>query len=290
MAEDSETGSEPATSKGEFPNRHNFALRLLSSLILAPAVLLAVWLGRPVFDLLLVATAALLAREWADLVGGGRARLPLAAGAAGLVGLPLLGLGIGWCLLAAVAAALLVSVLARASRTAGWLAAGLLVACLPCLAAGWLRQAVAEGGAVLIWSLVVVWATDSGAFACGRLIGGARLAPRISPNKTWAGAIGGLVAATIAGPALGAAAIAAGWLPSGLDLPLLGLASAAASILAQLGDLAESAVKRRFGAKDSGHLIPGHGGLLDRVDSLLAVLPALALVVGLVRLDVMLWP
>jgi phosphatidate cytidylyltransferase len=99
-----------------------------------------------------------------------------------------------------------------------------------------------------------------------------------------------LVSAMAAGAAIGALAMAAGWVPRGLDLALLALASAGASLVGQAGDLAESALKRRFGAKDSGHIIPGHGGLLDRADSLLAVIPAVALVVGLARLDVMLWP
>jgi phosphatidate cytidylyltransferase len=264
-------------------------LRFLSALILGPAVLLAVWFGRPWFDLLMIAAAGLLAREWADLVGAGRRRLLLILLAICLVLLPLLGLGIGWCLATAAGAALAVAVLWRASRRAGWLAAGLLVAAVPCLAATWLREAAAEGRAILLWSFLVVWATDSGAYAFGRLIGGAKLAPRISPNKTWAGFFGGLVSAMAAGTAVGALAVAAGGLPHGLDLGLLALASAGASLVGQAGDLAESAVKRRFGAKDSGHLIPGHGGLLDRADSLLAVMPAVALVVGLARPDVMLW-
>ena len=271
------------------PKASSLGLRLASALILAPAVLLALWLGRPWFDLLLIAAAALLAREWADLVGGGRWRLLLTGLAAAILLLPPLGVGIGWCLLAALLASALPAVLARASGRAGWLAGGLLVATLPCLAAGWLRHAVAEGRDILFWSFVVVWATDSGAYAFGRLIGGAKLAPRISPNKTWAGFVGGLLLATMAGPALAAIAIAAGWLASGLDFLLLALVSALMSLLGQGGDLAESALKRRFGAKDSGRLIPGHGGLFDRVDSLLAVIPAVALLVGLAGLDVMLW-
>ena len=267
----------------------SLTLRILSALILAPAVLFALWVGRPWFDLLLVLAAGLMAREWADLVGAPRQRLLLIGLAGSLVLLPLLGLGMGWTLLTAAGAALAIATLWRHSHRAGWLAAGLLVAGLPCLAAAWLRDAVAEGRLILFWSFLVVWATDSGAYAFGRLIGGAKLAPRISPNKTWAGFFGGLASAVAAGIAVGALAVGWGWVPRGLDLPLLGLASAGASLVGQGGDLAESALKRRFGVKDSGHLIPGHGGLLDRADSLLAVIPAVALVVGLTRLDVMLW-
>ena len=130
----------------------------------------------------------------------------------------------------------------------------------------------AETGAyAVLWLFLVVWATDIGAYAAGRLLGGPRLAPRLSPNKTWAGVAGGFVAAVVTGSVLGPAL---GISSRGL----VGALSAFVSLAAQAGDLAESAIKRHFKVKDVSGLIPGHGGLFDRVDGLLAAAPAVALV------------
>jgi phosphatidate cytidylyltransferase len=130
------------------------------------------------------------------------------------------------------------------------------------------------GFAALIFVLLVVWATDIGGYFAGRGIGGPKLWPRVSPNKTWAGAVGGF---------LGSLVVAAGFAATGIGrmVPLLVLGGVL-SVAGQLGDLFESAVKRRFGVKDSSHIIPGHGGLMDRLDSLVVVL-ALAAVLGFVR-------
>jgi phosphatidate cytidylyltransferase len=136
---------------------------------------------------------------------------------------------------------------------------------------GFLVQKVGVGKQVVLWILVLVWATDTGAYAFGRLIGGPRLAPLISPNKTWAGFIGGTLSAGVVGTIL--AHYIYPMLPS---LGGIFICSLLLSTVAHAGDLMESAFKRYFGVKDSGSLIPGHGGLLDRLDSLLAV----TLVVG----------
>lgn len=132
----------------------------------------------------------------------------------------------------------------------------------------WLRRVPATGAADTLFLLVTVWASDIGAFAAGRSIGGPRLAPAVSPSKTWSGAIGGLVTASLVGAAVA-------W---GSDGAILAGGSAAAvlAIAAQAGDLVESAAKRRLGVKDSGRLIPGHGGLLDRLDGLIAAAPVAA--------------
>lgn len=147
-------------------------------------------------------------------------------------------------------------------------AAGLAYSVVAVAALAWLRADAAGGLAALVFLLAVVWSSDIGAYVAGRLLGGPRLAPAISPGKTWSGAAGGLLAA------MGAGAVVTAWWHGrlGAALPhaaLLGVAS-------QLGDLLESAAKRRFGVKDSGRLIPGHGGLLDRLDGLMAA----ALVAG----------
>lgn len=153
----------------------------------------------------------------------------------------------------------------------GWLAAGFVAIALPSVSLLYLRGDPAAGTETVFWLLAVVWAADSGAYAFGRLVGGPRLAPVVSPNKTWAGLVGGIASAGAAG--------AAAALVLGLDgvLALAGW-SAAVGAVSQGGDLTESWVKRHFGVKDSGTIVPGHGGLLDRVDGLLAAAVAVAAV------------
>lgn len=134
----------------------------------------------------------------------------------------------------------------------------------------WLRHQPAFGRETVLWILVCIWATDIGAYFVGRTAGGAKLAPRISPGKTWSGLIGGMAWAAVASAALGYA------FGLGETVPLA-IAGAVLAVVGQAGDLLESAAKRRAGVKDSGHLIPGHGGLLDRIDGLMAVLVVVAL-------------
>ena len=180
--------------------------------------------------------------------------------------------GIELGLATAVAGATLVLWMARREhdREPSWLALGSLWVALPCVIFLWLAQNETVGRLTLLWIFAVVWATDIGAYAIGRRLGGPRLAPRWSPRKTWAGLVGGTLCASLAG---WGTAQAAGISPA---LPLV-LVSAGLAIIEQFGDLAESVAKRRFGVKDSSGLIPGHGGLLDRLDGLLAVVPAVAL-------------
>ncbi len=145
-------------------------------------------------------------------------------------------------------------------------ALGLAFILLVALASGWLRGGGADGRALMIWLLLVVWATDSGAFFVGRALKGPRLWPRLSPKKTWAGALGGLGVAALVSIAMGHGVAAAGWtlgVPSNGALAVAGLL---VGLLTEIGDLVESAAKRRYGVKDTGRLIPGHGGLLDRLD------------------------
>jgi len=151
-----------------------------------------------------------------------------------------------------------------------WMAAGSLWVALPCVILLWLADSAGVGRPTLLWVFAVVWATDIGAYAAGRALGGPLLAPRWSPGKTWAGLGGGMVCAALAGWAT------AGVLGAATAVPLV-LTSAGLAIVEQFGDLAESVAKRRFGVKDASSLIPGHGGLLDRLDGLLAVIPVVAL-------------
>jgi phosphatidate cytidylyltransferase len=138
-----------------------------------------------------------------------------------------------------------------------------------------LRNDAALGLVAILWLFAVVWAGDTGAYFAGRLIGGPRLAPAVSPNKTWAGAIGGAVAGVAAGSLV---LVAAGFALRPMHL----VVALAVSVSAQIGDLAESALKRQFGVKDASTLIPGHGGLMDRVDGLLFAATA-ALAIGFAR-------
>ena len=227
-----------------------------------------------------------MAWEWAGLcrarqLGAGR----LEASGVVLIGAVLAAIAAASAARAAgVALALAVSlagaaiVLWTARREPGgepyWLALGALWIGLPCVLVLWLARL--DGGArTVLWIFAIVWATDIGAYAIGRRFGGKLLAPRWSPRKTWAGLIGGAGCAALAG--WGTARILMYIDPWGIPsvLPLV-LASAGLAIVEQFGDLAESVAKRRFGVKDSSGLIPGHGGMLDRLDGLLAVIPAVA--------------
>jgi phosphatidate cytidylyltransferase len=248
--------------------------RVVSALVLAPLPVAAIWFGWPWLPLLTGAAAAVMAWEWGRLCRGGdfgRTGIVLVAvvlAAVGAAALASTGLALGTALLGAG----LVLWAARKTRDAEpqWAAFGAIWVALPCVCLLWLAHDGPAGRVTLLWLLAVVWATDIGAYAVGRTLGGPRLAPRWSPRKTWAGLAGGTACAALTGWAT------AVWLGISPALPLA-LVSAGLAIVEQFGDLAESVAKRRFGVKDSSGLIPGHGGLLDRLDGLLAVIPVVAL-------------
>jgi phosphatidate cytidylyltransferase len=285
----------PSPADGSAPalRSHPLRARIVSALVLAPIALAVVWLADhgpafgAAFNGLLVLAAGWLAHEWRRVTsrgGSGVAGIALIAGVAAVVA-GSAAIGAAWPgVIGGVALALAVYGLARGAgvEAPGWLAAGAVAIGVPCAAFVWLRQQPAESGVLVVWLLAVVWATDIGAYAAGRTIGGPRLAPRISPNKTWAGLAGGVAAAAVVGGALGVAVGAA-------SAPVLVPAGAVLALIAQVGDLGESLVKRRFGVKDAGALIPGHGGLLDRVDGLLTTTPVVALVVWLKGGSVLAW-
>ncbi len=284
-----------ARSPAEPPARpsHSLRNRILSALVMAPIALALVWWAdagpvlTAVFDLWIALAAAWMGHEWARLTAAERGRrggLVLAIGAAAAVGATALGVAPGWSLLGLAAASVLIYGLARIDGVdaPGWLAAGTVAIGVPCMTFAWLRLEPADGRVAVLWLLAVVWATDIGAYAVGRGVGGPRLAPRISPNKTWSGLAGGVVSAAVVG----------GFLATGLGggPVAVGMAAGAGlAVLAQAGDLGESLVKRRFGVKDAGGLIPGHGGLLDRVDGLLTTVPTVALLVWLKGGSVLGW-
>jgi len=244
----------------------NFALRVASAAVLAPAVLVLTYIGGWPFLALCFLGALGILYEWTLLVAA------LLAGAA-MPNAALVAIAIG------AAAAALSS--AKASdgawvfRAAGWAAGGVVYAGAALLGPALLRRDLDWGLTALLLLFATVWSTDIFAFCCGRLVGGPLLWPRVSPKKTWSGAIGGLAGGVAAG--LGVAYT--------VGIGKLGIIAAMAlllSVLAQAGDLLESAIKRRFGAKDSGAFIPGHGGLMDRLDGFL-VAALFALVIGALR-------
>lgn len=157
----------------------------------------------------------------------------------------------------------------RSGRSWRWSVPGLLVIGSACVAFTALRAMQPFGLMTVLWIIAVVVATDVGAYAVGRAVGGPKLWPRISPKKTWAGLGGAVVSAALAGGLFS-------WATTGTNADLVCTVSAVAALVAQGGDLAESAVKRRFGVKDAGTLIPGHGGALDRLDGFLAATLAVA--------------
>jgi len=171
-----------------------------------------------------------------------------------------------WLSLAPALGGALLLGLASRSLTMGW---GFLYITLPALCLVILSWETYGNGALVFWTFIVTWATDIFAYFAGRAIGGPKLAPKISPNKTWAGLIGGMVGASFCG-------WSAAWYFE-LGSPFLWI-GASMGLLAQMGDLYESWEKRRAGIKDSGSLIPGHGGVLDRLDGLLAVATAVMLI------------
>lgn len=246
----------------------NLGVRVASALVLAPLAVLAIWAGGLWFLALMLAALGLLAREWAAMSAPGRRELiALGVGIASLAATATANTGatsLAFVVLVFGAAA--VAAFARQLGQEGIDAAyGVLYLGWPAVVLVWLRDGQSSVG--LSWTIlvfVVAWSADVMAFLVGSLLGGPKLWPRYSPNKTWSGFAGGLLAGSVAGY------LVASLLPLGLPDPLWGMALGFAGALATMGgDLWESALKRRFGVKDAGGLIPGHGGLLDRVDGLM---------------------
>ncbi|GAB5469002.1 MAG: phosphatidate cytidylyltransferase [Rhodospirillales bacterium] len=254
--------------------------RLASSLVLAPLVIAAIVLGRPWSLMLLVVLIVILAWEWTSLTLGRIVPLALVALIVGpLCAVLLASYGYwAWAPLALLLAGLCARLPAGPSQVkreeAGWPLIGSFYIGLPCLAFLWLREGHAEGLSWTLWLIAVVWAVDVFAYLVGSRIGGPKLWPCLSPRKTWSGLLGGMTAGILVGTVGGV------WIA---PPPPWGLAVIAGclGLIAQGGDLAESAIKRRFGVKDASALIPGHGGLLDRVDGLLPASIALALALWL---------
>jgi len=247
--------------------------RILSALVMiAAALLTAYWGGWP-FALFWLAAGIAILLEWTGMTGV-EPRRPvqgiLALGLAVLTGLFLMDAGMGLFVAAGLFFLVAGVLVARGGTNRIWSASGFLYAALIVLVPPIVRDHLDLGILGLLWMFAVVWATDIAAYFTGRSLGGPKLCPPISPKKTWSGFIGGIVAAAAAG-----LLVAWGGERYGLSLPfgLLGITilSVIASVASQLGDLGESALKRHCDVKDSSHLIPGHGGVMDRLDGFWAV-------------------
>ena len=254
----------------------NLRLRMVASVGMIAVALAALWLGGIAFWLLAVVAALFMAAEWSNLHGATPrekriVQFALSVPLAIMAPPSLIIENRDFFAAGLLAGAAFFAVIVTNKRA---LAAGVLYCGLPVLALTFLRRQD-DGLLLAAWALSLVWATDIGAFFAGRTIGGPKLAPKISPAKTWSGLIGGIALAWLLAGAL--------WNAEGLPRHLM-LATPLLAILAQGGDLFESAIKRRAGVKDSGTILPGHGGVLDRLDGLVPVAPVAALLVLLPRL------
>jgi phosphatidate cytidylyltransferase len=252
--------------------------RILTAAVVVPPVVAAIWFGTPYFQALIVVGVALLGWEWADLCRFRRQRIAAMIFAIGLVVVLVFalvfgpGAGLGALVIVSVSAIVPVRMFHPASTP--WVVGGQIYVMVPCLALLALRHDPAVGHTVVLWLFVIVWATDIGSYVAGRSFGGPKLAPKISPNKTWSGLAGGMLSAGVLGGLLAVVFFPSAVAPAAILGVILGG-------IAQIGDLIESRVKRHFDVKDSGNVFPGHGGMFDRVDGLLLVAPA-AIAIALV--------
>jgi phosphatidate cytidylyltransferase len=252
--------------------------------VLGPLVLVLAYMGGWLFFLLCAAAAAGILWEWTKLVADSADARILIPGfaalafAVALTGVDEPGAAAAMIFIGAALAAGVMAAWPRrfpARNPLVWGSCGIVYAGIAFLGPALIRRDAAWGFVAVAFVAVTVWATDIFAYAVGRTCGGPLLWPRVSPNKTWAGAVGGVLGGVAAGTSVAYA--------SGVDkLVAVGIVALLLSVLTQAGDLFESAVKRRFGAKDAGSLIPGHGGLMDRLDGFL-VAALVALLIGILR-------
>jgi phosphatidate cytidylyltransferase len=279
MVADEGSSPKPAPSK-------ELMTRVLSALVMVAIALLTAYQGGWPFALFWLVAGIAMMVEWTGMTGVEPLRPIQVILGLGLAALTLLflgdaGPGIGTAVILAVLAA--GTLVTRGSEGKLWVASGFIYAAPIVLIPPIVRDHPELGILGLLWMFAVVWATDIAAYFTGRTFGGPKLCPAISPKKTWSGFIGGVVAATLSG-------VLVAWVGRkyGLVLPLsllgIALVSIVASVASQIGDLGESALKRYCHVKDSSHLIPGHGGVMDRLDGFWAVCLIVAAVLLTLRL------
>jgi phosphatidate cytidylyltransferase len=280
-------GADPANPLRAFgPRGSELALRVCSALVLVPLAIWTAYVGGWLFAAFWGVAAMGVLWEWMTLVAGADRRSVLMAGAVALA-LALALVGTGQVLVSNVLAShVMAAVIVLAMGTLGaaalapaerrtWIAGGIPYAGALGITPIVLRSDDGDGFLAVIFLFAIVWATDIVAYFVGRTIGGPKLMPNVSPKKTWSGALGGTLAATIVAIAVGKAVGLTG-------LFAVAMLAVVLSVFAQAGDLFESFLKRRFGAKDSSHLIPGHGGLMDRLDGFVSA-GVVAALIGLAR-------
>lgn len=254
-------------SQGSSRKFADLRTRVFSAVVLGGIALVLLWLGGIWAAFLIAALAAAMAWEWRAMVAPmPRQLLPITAlaGGAAVLAAQFIGFQNGLAVFAGLAAMIAaLDLAARRRSAAGWTSAGLAYLGLAAVALLWLRETDPFGFPATLWIILVVAAADVGGYFAGRLIGGPKLWPALSPKKTWAGLFGGLALAFVTGGVFS-------WATTGTYFQEVCAVSAIAALLAQAGDLAESAAKRHFGVKDASGLIPGHGGALDRFDGLMA--------------------
>lgn len=233
------------TSKACAKNKdfnYNLAKRVISACILIPAVLFAIYKGGIFFDTMVMVFAICMAFEWNEIT-----KVSVGFSDDGKSD----------------------NRLSNRSKLA-WKMLGVVYISLPCISLVWIIDQL-NGDVIITWLFITVWVADISAFFCGKIIGGLKLAKKISPNKTWSGFLGSLVAAAVFG-------MFASRYIYGIAPTYLAAVTVVVAVFAQVGDLFESWVKRKFYVKDSGSIIPGHGGILDRVDGMMIATPVLAIV------------
>ncbi|MEM9683885.1 MAG: phosphatidate cytidylyltransferase [Pseudomonadota bacterium] len=254
------------------PKPGSLRLRLVSAAVLLPAAILVVWLGSWWLAAFLAVLSGAMCWEWSNLCNPSRidvwSIMLVAGGAAPLVFVAFGFEGMLWLLAAALVALVALALAGRLEYPA------VCIPGLPYIAVGiccivWLRADPEHGLLTVVWAATAIVATDVGAYFVGRNVGGPKLAPRVSPNKTWSGLFGGMIFAGLTGLIIGVW-VGAAWIA-------MAIGGMAIALISQAGDLIESALKRKFGAKDASQLIPGHGGFLDRFDGYLTAMPAAAL-------------
>ena len=245
-------------------------IRFISGLVLAPIVLAIIYVGLPYFVLLLLAITIVMAWELEVIADKVFSPWGMALSALSVATILLSIWDVEWALFLAFLSALILTTLTKAvrQRRALFLGAATLYLIIPSVSLVYLHQSF--GYLSVLWLFLVIWATDVGAYLFGTLIGGAKLLPSISPNKTWAGFLGAEASA------IGVSALITLMVTGSVE-PILAIFAAVLALVAQGGDLCESLFKRHFEVKDSGTLIPGHGGVMDRFDGLCAAAPVAAL-------------
>jgi phosphatidate cytidylyltransferase len=261
------------------PKWADLGVRTFTALVLVPVVLADAWLGGVWFEVLAAFLGVLIAHEWA-LIAHGRsssqfALHALAAICAAML-TPVIGIIQTVLIVFGIALMSVAIVVLRKQRLSIWVPIGPIYAALPIIALVVLRRDGTLGWEAILWLFLIVWAADIFAYFAGRTIGGPKLAPKFSPKKTWAGLGGAVLGASLV------SLIFAFYIPTKPAAIPLAILAGVLAIIEQAGDIFESAFKRSYGVKDSGTLFPGHGGVIDRVDGLVAVAIA-AVIIGYFR-------